>query len=109
VPRVDKMVKSGRLTEDEADRLRAAGDLGAFDSVVRDIRVRHARATLNAALSEGRLTTEEADGLLQRLKNGEHSRSLRDRVRAVRPKVRGGTPPTGSAPPHAGGHQGGSA
>ena len=46
--RLDGLVRAGRVTEDEAARLRAADDPGAFDQVVRGISARHARAKLNA-------------------------------------------------------------
>ncbi len=79
------MVDSGRLTDDEAERLRAAGEPGEFDDVLRDIRVRHAAANLGAAVTGGSLTQEEADGFLERLRIGDHSRSLRARLRDLRP------------------------
>ncbi|MBA2756252.1 MAG: hypothetical protein H0U37_02265 [Chloroflexi bacterium] len=85
VGRLDQMVDSGRLTDDEAERLRAAGEPGEFDDVLRDIRVRHAAANLGAAVTGGSLTQEEADGFLERLRIGDHSRSLRARLRDLRP------------------------
>ena len=44
VASLDRMVVSGRLTKEEADRLRGADKPGRFDSAIRGIRVRHARA-----------------------------------------------------------------
>jgi hypothetical protein len=78
------MVESGRLTEVEAQRLRGADGPGGFDDVVRDVRVRHARASLEAAVRDGRLTPKEADRFLERLRNGEDPRSLRAVLRQLR-------------------------
>ncbi|MEX0629666.1 MAG: hypothetical protein WEE67_04405 [Chloroflexota bacterium] len=75
--RLDRMVESGRLTEQEAERLHAAGDPGEFDAVVRDIRVRHAESRLAAAVADGRMSQEEADRFLERLRRGEHPRPPR--------------------------------
>ncbi len=77
VERLDHMVESGRVTEDEARCLRAAAGPDEFDVVVRSIRLRHAGARLDAAVGQGSLTRKEADGFLERLSNGEHPRSLR--------------------------------
>ncbi|MBS1894591.1 MAG: hypothetical protein JST59_25090 [Actinobacteria bacterium] len=41
VSQADKLVASGRLTPEEADRLRAATDHPSALQVVRDIRARH--------------------------------------------------------------------
>jgi hypothetical protein len=79
----DKLLASGHITEDEASRLQAAGADGA-EEVERDIRVRHATAALNAAVEEGRMTAEEAEGYLRRLRSGEHSKSLRSHLRQFR-------------------------
>ncbi len=75
--RLDKMVASGRVTETEAARLRAAAEPDQFDEAVRGIRVRHAAARLEAAVEGGQMTQEEAAGYLERLRKGEHPRSLR--------------------------------
>ena len=85
---LDKMVASGRVTETEAARLRTAAGSDEFDSASRDIRVRHARAQLNAAVEGGQMTQEEADAHLEGLKRGEHSRSLRAHLRRLLPRTR---------------------
>jgi len=77
VDQLDKMVESGKVTEDEAKRVRAASGPAEFDDVTRDISVRHAKARLDAAVEDGGMSQEEADGFLSRLRNGEHPRSLR--------------------------------
>jgi hypothetical protein len=86
VGRLDKMVESGRLTEEEAERLRGAAQATEFDDVVRDIRVRHAMTRLDAAVVAGSVTQVEVDGFLERLRNGEHPRSLRGHLRKLRPE-----------------------
>jgi hypothetical protein len=83
---LDRLVASGRVTEEEAAGLRAAdGDSGAFDVVVREIRVRHATPKLHAAVEGGEMTHVEADTALEQLRAGEHSRSLRFRLHGVSP------------------------
>ena len=94
--RLDQMVESGRVTDQEAQRLRAAGTPGRFDETVRDIRLRHAGARLNSAVADGTMHQEEADDLLERLRNGDHSRSLRARLRRLRPD--GGSGARGHGP-----------
>jgi hypothetical protein len=88
--RLDPMVESGRVSDGEAKRLRAAGTPGEFDETVRDIRLRHAGTRLNSAVADGTMPQEEADGLLERLRKGGHSRSLRARLRKLRPEDRSG-------------------
>ena len=87
VERLDHMVASGRLTEPEAERLRTASEPTDFDDAVRNVRVRHARVKLDAAVADGEITRKEADELLEQLRNGEHPRSLRARLRERRPST----------------------
>ncbi|MEO7399067.1 MAG: hypothetical protein ABIW84_10925 [Ilumatobacteraceae bacterium] len=91
IGRLDQMVDAGRLTEEEADWIRAAGEPREFDDVVRNIRVRHAWTSLNSAIADGSLTQDEADGFLERLRNGDHSSSLRARLRDLRSGVSAGS------------------
>jgi polyhydroxyalkanoate synthesis regulator phasin len=81
---IDKLLASGQVTEEEAARLHAALQEGGRDAVVRDIRVRHAEAALAGAVQDGRMTQQEADGYLDRLRAGDHSRSLRAHLRGFR-------------------------
>jgi hypothetical protein len=86
VQSLDRMVASGRVTEDEAARLRSAGgNVQAFDAVVREIRVRHATPKLVAAVQSGKMTQAEADSALEQLRAGEHSGSLRARLHRLVP------------------------
>ena len=86
VARLDHMVEAGRITEDEAARLRASPQADDFEEGVRAIRVRHAAAKLREAVDAGQMTREEADGHLERLRDGEHPRSLRERLRSLPPR-----------------------
>ncbi len=83
VESLDRMVDLGRVTEAEANQLRAAAEPGQFESAVRNIRVRHAGAQLTAAVEDGKMTPEEADAYLDRLKNGEHPKGLRAHLRKL--------------------------
>jgi len=74
---LESMVASGRVTEPEAARLREARDPAAFGAVLRDIRVRHAEARFEDAVVDGRVDRGEADAVLDRMRRGEHTRSLR--------------------------------
>jgi hypothetical protein len=83
---LDRMVASGRVTEGEAARLRAAGgNVQAFDAVAREIRVRHATPKLIAAVQSGKMTQAEAETSLEQLRAGEHSGSLRARLHGLMP------------------------
>jgi hypothetical protein len=81
---VDRMVASGRITDEEAAALRAAEGTPEFDAVVGVVRARHAGAHLEAAVAEGDMSQEEADGYLARLRGGEHPKGLRARLRMHR-------------------------
>ncbi|MHB8220609.1 MAG: hypothetical protein ACYDHU_09875 [Acidimicrobiales bacterium] len=85
---LDKMVKMGQMTTDEADRLRQATDPEEFDVAVRAVRARHASKRLDGAVKEGSMTMEEADDVLVRIQKGEHSRSLRSHLRHLVPGTR---------------------
>lgn len=80
----DKLVAAGRLTADEAQRLRAAPDVSRAEQVVREIRARHASERLDAAVSEGAMSRQEADDVLERVRGGEHSRALRAHLSGFR-------------------------
>lgn len=81
---LDRMVEAGRVTEQEAELLRAATNPSEFENAVRAIRVRHAGVELDASVADGSLTRSEADALVDRLRHGEHGGGLRARVRALR-------------------------
>jgi hypothetical protein len=74
---LDRMVSAGRVTPQEAERLRVADNADAFQAVMSEIRTRHASAGINEAIADGRMTQAEADDLLHRLRGGEHAPGLR--------------------------------
>ena len=78
---LDRMVAAGRVTAQEAERLRSARDPAAFESVLAEIRVRHAGASLEAAVQAGELTAAEAEDLRHRIGHGDHPRGLRRQLR----------------------------
>ena len=81
VANLGRRVESGRLTAEEADRLRAASEPDEFETVVRLIRVRHAGTRLAGAVEDGSVSREAADAFLDRLRTGEHSRAIRGHLR----------------------------
>jgi hypothetical protein len=83
IGRLDKMVRAGRLTEEDAERLRAAANSGELDNAVREIQLKHAGERVNAALGNGRLTQEEARAIFDRLAKGEDPHFLRDLLRGI--------------------------
>jgi len=77
------MVKAGRITPEEAERLRAAGDADAFQATLGEIMARHAGPDLEAAVVAGGLTQPEADDLMHQLRRGEHAPGLRGHLRQL--------------------------
>jgi hypothetical protein len=78
---LDRMVSAGRITPAEAERLRAADNIDAFQSVTGGIRARHAGASLDEAVADGHLTQPEADDLMHRIRRGEHDPGVRKQLR----------------------------
>jgi len=62
---LDRLVNAGRITTQEAERLRSAGTDQEFEDQLRYIRRRHVRGQVRAAASRGLLSQTEADDLLQ--------------------------------------------
>jgi len=83
---LDRMLKSGRVTESEAAELRAASDPATFEELLQNLRVRHATEKMNAAVVGGYMTQEEANTNVKRLQNGEHPRSLRAHLAKILPR-----------------------
>ncbi len=77
---LEKMLASGRITDEEAAALRSASGPEQFDRAVGAIQARHAAARLDAAIAAGEMTREEADASLEQLRAGEHPRGLRARL-----------------------------
>jgi polyhydroxyalkanoate synthesis regulator phasin len=83
IGRLDKMVQAGRLTEEDAERLRAAANSGQLDDAIREIQLKHARERVNTALENGRLGQEEARAIFDRLAKGEDPRFLRGLLHGI--------------------------
>ena len=88
VEQADKMAQSGMITAEEAERLRSARTSEESEQVILDIRVRHAIIRTETAVAEGAMTQGEADGFLERVRAGEHSRGLRSHLSQFRPRRR---------------------
>ena len=78
---LDKMVASGQMTPEEAERLREAQGKPEFEAAVLDVRQRHAGERLDSAVRAGQMSQQEADDQLERLRKGEHPKGLRARLR----------------------------
>jgi hypothetical protein len=84
--RLDHMVESGQVTDDEAARLRAAGTADEFEAAVVAIRTRHADARLTAVVDAGQMSQADADANLERIRSGEHPRGLRAHLARIAPR-----------------------
>jgi polyhydroxyalkanoate synthesis regulator phasin len=80
ITQLDKMVQTGQMTADEAQSIRNAEGTPEFEEALLDVRLRHAATRLDGAVADGEMTREEADGQLQRLRDGEHPKGLRARL-----------------------------
>ena len=89
IQQLDKMVVSGQVTPEEAERLRKAQGKPEFEEAVLDVRLRHAGERIHSAVSAGQMSQQEADDQLDRLRKGEHPRGLRARLRAHRTSNQG--------------------
>ncbi len=99
--RLDAMVKSGRVTEPEAARLRTAAGQGEFKSAIGDIRSRHVGTRLDSAVEGGDLTRQEAEAVLERVRAGEHSGALRAHLSKLLPGSRSPGPAPSPGQPDA--------
>jgi hypothetical protein len=80
---LDRMVASGRVTQEEAYGLRGAASTTEFDAVMTAIRARHAQAHLDAAVAAGTISPEDAAAGLESVRQGDHSAGLRRRIRGA--------------------------
>jgi polyhydroxyalkanoate synthesis regulator phasin len=83
IERLDGMVSAGRITAEEASRLRAAAGTEEFEVVLAGIRARHAQAHTDAAVADGSMSSEDAEASLARVRAGDHSGELRRHIRGV--------------------------
>ena len=79
--RLDHLVSSGQIMEEEATDLRAATSDEDYDAAVVTIRTRHARARLDAAVEAGQMTHAEASACMEQIQMGKHPRALRAHLR----------------------------
>ena len=90
---LDKMVASGRITEDEAADLRAAQGTEQFERAVGAIQARHAGEHMGRAVAAGDMTPEEAVVYTERLQSGDHPTGLRARLSKYRRPRHGSSAP----------------
>jgi len=83
IEQLEKMVASGGITPEEAVRLRATAGTTEFDSVMGEIRARHAGVHTDAAVAAGRMSRQEADVALDRVRDGEHTAELRAHIKGA--------------------------
>jgi regulator of replication initiation timing len=83
--RLDDMVQSGQVTAEEAADLRSATRATDYEAAALRIRIRHARARLEAAVEAGQMTPAEASANMECIRKGEHPRSLRAHLRKIAP------------------------
>jgi hypothetical protein len=80
---LDRMVASGRITPEEADRLRKAAGTTEFEAAMGAIRARHAQVHTDAAVAAGTMSPEDAAAALERARQGDHSADLRRHIRGA--------------------------
>jgi hypothetical protein len=83
--RLNAMVATGRVTEDEAAELRAARTDEELEAVTVAIRSRHAGSRMEEAVAAGLMSRAEADANLASLRRGEHPEGLRGQLGSLRP------------------------
>jgi hypothetical protein len=83
IEQLDNMVAAGRITPDEAARVRATAGTAEFHAALGAIRARHAQIHAVDGVAAGRLSREEADAALHRVRDGEHSAELRAHIRGT--------------------------
>ena len=77
------MVASGRITPEEAARLRATAGTSEFDSVMAAIRARHAQVHTDAAVAAGTMQPEDAAPRRARCATGTTRAELRADIGAT--------------------------
>jgi polyhydroxyalkanoate synthesis regulator phasin len=78
---LDRLVETGRINDAEAQRLRATRGTAEFALALNEVRARHAGVYVDRAVSEGRMSADEARRYLDRVRAGDHSRQLRSEIR----------------------------
>ena len=95
--RLDKMVEAGRVTADDAERVRTAESPDERDAAVTAIRAQHVRARIDEAVAEGRLSEQDAAGLCQQLDAGQDPQQIPGLRQALRHRASGDNSNAGSA------------
>jgi hypothetical protein len=75
--------KSGRVSEEEVAAMESADTDEARDGILRGIRARHAAARLREAVSSEAVSVEEAERLVEEVRQGNHSSSLRRHINQI--------------------------
>jgi len=75
--RLDRMLALGRITPEEAARVRSASSAEERSGALAAIRLRHAGERLAVGVEEGRLTGEEAHDALEQLAHGGDATDVR--------------------------------
>jgi hypothetical protein len=78
---LDKLVASGRLTEEESAQLRDTAERDGLTSAAKPIQLRHATAALAEAVAAGKVSQPDADRYLARLRAGEDAHRVRRELR----------------------------
>lgn len=92
--RLDKLVQAGRVSEEEAERLRQAAGTNQFAEIVREFRLAHVSERLDEAVSHGQLPEDEAAVILERLESGEPPKFLPRFLRRRHREYRMGASPS---------------
>jgi hypothetical protein len=82
--RLDKMVDAGRVSADDAERVRTAASSDEREAAVTAIRTQHVRARIDEAVVDGRLSEEQAAGLRQLLDGGQDPQQIPGLRQALR-------------------------
>jgi hypothetical protein len=75
--RLSRLVAAGRITADDADRVRAAADAGDAEPELQRVRLAHARALVDAAVRAGRLSPDDGAAVMSRFEANHDPRPLR--------------------------------
>jgi len=96
--RVERMVRAGRISKEDGDRLRAAAAAGGVDEAVADVRRKHAGARVAAAVESGRVSRDDGIVLLERLERGESPEQVLRGVRTAPVRRSLGSQDSGEGP-----------
>lgn len=87
------MVRAGRITPEEAERVRSAATDDEREAAIAAIRGRHAGERVAAAVAAGELSPGDADDARRRLAEGEDPEGIRRLLSSVRRQRGGGGAP----------------